>query len=68
MPQDQDKDFDPIKAEFMTTGVGDYLPLASAAKGIYDAFVKCGFPDERAYDMTRAWLVQMCANMKNGGK
>jgi len=59
---DAEKKFDPFKAEFMCTESSDFLPLASAAKGMYDAFVSVGFPDARAYDMTKAYLIQMAAN------
>ena len=72
MPTNQTNDcnekFDPFKAEFMIQGVSDFMPMASAMKGMYDAFLNVGFTERMACDLLKAWLTQLVANMKGGNK
>lgn len=59
----ENNSFDPVKAEFMTIDANDVLPMASFAKAMYDACRNVGFPDGRAFALSKACTVQMIAVM-----
>ena len=60
--------FDPFKAEFMCMTPSDFMPMASVAKGMYDAYMSVGFTDARAYDLTKAGIIQFLANAAKTGE
>ena len=40
----------------------------SVAKGMYDAYMSVGFTDARAYDLTKAGIIQFLANAAKTGE
>lgn len=51
--------FDPIKAEFMLSSDTDFLPLASAAKAMNNAYRDVGFRPQDALTLTAECIKQM---------
>ena len=64
----EQKPFDPIKAEFMLSSDTDFLPLASAAKAMYDAYRKAGFRANEALTLTTECTKQMIHDAKTMNK
>lgn len=58
MPDDKSYEF--FKAEFM--GDNNFMKLAKTTKDIYDAFVGCGFPDDRAYEIAKTLIFYMISS------
>ena len=54
-----DQKFDPIKAEFMLSSDTDFVPLASMARSMYNAYRKEGFRAQEALTLTAECIKQM---------
>ena len=63
MPDDKVYHF--LKAEFMVEN--SFMKLAKTTKDIYDAFIGCGFTDDRAYEIAKTLIFYMISTEQKKG-